>query len=140
MNEKTDRNKQILKSREQGDTLQSIASRHNISKEMVRQIVKKYNAVAARTFHFPGFQRCENCLKRHWGLSLFNENDIHKVVEMDIRDIFRTKDLGRKTILQLSDALQQHGYIEDARGWIWRDIVPTLTRLVHGKKEASKEA
>ncbi len=124
-NSKMDRNKVIWVERKNGKKLQQLARQFGITRERVRQIICRHDKYvedsSRKILDFYDFSRCERRLNNNFNLSLFNSRDIKKIAAMDASELVKAKNLGKHTAMRLAIALQENGYIDDARSWLFFD-------------------
>ncbi len=124
-NSKIDRNKVIWVERKNGKKLHQLGKQFGITRERVRQIICRHERYvedsSRKILDFYEFSRCERRLNNNFNLSLFNSRDIKKIAAMDASELLKAKNLGKQTALRLALALQENGYIDNARSWLFFD-------------------
>lgn len=116
------RNGQIYKLREDGATFTHIGSLFNISKSRASQV---YYRLKYRKEHFGSWPPLKQILsvRSQRGLTdYFKDEDIlanpRKVAETSAKDLLRCRNIGRKTIREISFALHKLGYIKNVNDWL----------------------
>ena len=116
------RNERIFKQREQGGTYREISALFGISPARVRQICSREKRRFERRQSVPTLktlvsQRLQNALQ----YNLYNQNlmeNPEQIVALGSQKILRIKNIGRKSIEELADALLRLGLIREADRWL----------------------
>jgi hypothetical protein len=138
------RNQEIYKERVvEKRTLQAIANKHDISRERVRQIVRKINEDAELKKSFPEnpVLICDIQWTRRTYNCLYNENlnpmplrDFIKYAETN--DLFRIPNLGKISLGEIKTKLANHGYtLPDLK----KEKKITLKQIREEKRKSRKQ-
>ncbi len=115
----------IHKLRKEGKTFSQIGKIFGFSKSnasylylKAERLVKEKNE---NPFKFSLSVRTKNCL-----INYFNDNSIYydpqRIAETGYAKLSRTKNMGHKSLIELSQKLQEFGYIKDADRWIEKGV------------------
>jgi DNA-directed RNA polymerase alpha subunit len=116
------RNERIFIQRERGDTYKEIAVLFGISPERVRQICSREKRRFERRQSVPTLKtlvskRLQNALQ----YNLYNQNLLEnpeQIAALGSQKILRIRNIGRKSIKELADALLRLGLIREDDRWL----------------------
>ncbi len=113
------RDKEIFKLRQQGKMLKQIALRYNISLTRASQIYLREKDRHDNLDKWPPLKqmlstRTQTCLVNYFEYHGYENilNNPQKIAELNGKSLLRIKNLGKKSVTELLNALHELGYIE----------------------------
>jgi DNA-directed RNA polymerase alpha subunit len=113
------RDEEIYKLREQGKTYKYIASLYSIGSKRAWQIYHREKEKYDNAYKWPPLKkrlstRTQNCLVKYFGYYGHKDilNNPKKIAELGMRELFKIKNLGIKSVTELILALHGLGYIK----------------------------
>jgi len=146
MQNRIERAKLAYEVRQAGKTLQEVGAIFGVSRERARQMVCRYirhqtgiktetDPFLAALKKYPSHVRALNSL-HNWGYA----GNPQKVADTGAETFIKRRNVGKKTIFLIAQALQDSGYIKSAAAWHRLDEKPQFRKALQARSSRAYRA